>query len=174
MPEVQMEVSGLSVVLKHCHKPQIIQPKATGFALRSLRIHLFPIESYSQRLLLRDERLPSSHSVMGCDWGDGTVKSKCWFFVAHTWAMKQLSWACAQLHLLMCAVLQTRGRHIDSYIKHFCFPWVMQICLQFQAFQSETVAQSGGVWSRALGELQVADSSSGLLMAAARACRFWE
>lgn len=53
MPEVQTEVSGLSVVLKHCHKPQVIQPKATGFALRSLRIHIFPIESYSQRLLLR-------------------------------------------------------------------------------------------------------------------------
>lgn len=37
----------------------------------------------------------------------------------------------------------------------------MQVHLQFQAFPSEAVTSSGGVWSRALGELQVADSSPG-------------
>lgn len=37
----------------------------------------------------------------------------------------------------------------------------MQFHLKFQAFQSEAVTWSGGVWSKALGELQVTDSSSG-------------
>lgn len=82
-------------VCKHCHKAGIIQPKAMGFASKSPRIH-FPknllfSESPFERRKIAGARLPPSPSAIGCSCGDRMVKSKCWFFAAHTWVMMQVS-----------------------------------------------------------------------------------
>lgn len=169
---MQTEVSRLGFVHKHCCKPAFVQPKAVGFAPGWLRTQLC-LSSYilwepfwemkdcrckSASLLLRNR------VQLGGQDGGKQMLDLCSTCLSDDGG--ELSTGSARSAHVCCSADQ----RLDSYINGFCFPRVMQVHLKFQAFPCEAVTSSDGVWMGAAGCWQL----SWLLMATARACRFWE
>lgn len=101
---------------------------------------------------------------MGCDWDGAKQMLVLCDTLWHPWVMVQV--ICAWLSPLMCAALQTRASCIDSNRKRSCFLWIQ---LKFQAFPSEAVTSSGGMWELGFGRAAGCWQFAWLLMATARA-----